>query len=249
MNHFTIVMVGYNSKPWIRKSIESALNQDYPHFDVIAVDAKTTDGTYEILKEYENFENFKLIRNESRKYQVENILKGVEESKEKSIVCTLDFDDWLIDNSVLSYLDSLYSSDVWMTYGSYVDYFDENHQRQITKKRYSNEVIENNRFRDAPWEASHLRTFRRELFLKINKEDFVDRETGNMYDMAGDLVFMFPMLEMSGSRFRVSSKPLYVYNKTNPLSEDKVSLVRQRNIDHRIRNQNKRYSKIESLYD
>lgn len=247
MNHYTIVMVGYNSAPWIRHSVESALSQNHPSFDVIAIDAETNDGTYDILKQYEKFENFTLVRNDPRKYQSENIWTGVQMSKPNSIVCTLDFDDWLIDTEVLTYLDTLYESDdVWMTYGSYINYFSDTNWQQEIKERYEDDVVSSNSFREAHWRASHLRTFRRELFLKIKDEDFIDSETGEMYTMAGDFSFMLPMLEMSGERFKVATKPLYVYNKQNPMSDDKVSVSNQERQADQIR-QREKYTRLESL--
>ena len=241
-------MVGYNSASWIRRCVESALNQDYSDFEVIAIDAETNDGTYDILKEYQSHDNFKLIRNNPRRYQSENILTGVIESKEKSIVCTLDFDDWFPDNNVLSYLNELYDENTYMTYGNYFDYYDENHVYPQSKTRYSDEVIKNNLFRESNWQATHLRTFRRELFLEINPDDFIDNTTDMMYTMAGDLSFMLPMLEMSGERFKVAERPLYVYNKTNPMSDDKVNIAEQVRQADQIKAR-KKYERLRNLYE
>ena len=70
MNHYTILMVGWNSKEWIEKSLQSCLTQDHPNFDVIAIDAQTTDGTYDYLvSQQELFDNLTVVRNETRKYQ------------------------------------------------------------------------------------------------------------------------------------------------------------------------------------
>jgi hypothetical protein len=53
--------------------------------------------------------------------------------------------------------------------------------------------------------------------------------------MAGDLAFMWPMLEMSGlDHFRFIEDVLYVYNETNPLNEHKVSLPLVRHIHNLI---------------
>ena len=247
MNHYTIVMVGYNSVPWIQKSVESALSQEHPSFDVIAIDADTDDGTYDILKKYEGVDNFTLVRNDIRKHQTENIATGVQLSKPNSIVCTLDFDDWLSSPYVLSHLDTLYKNDdVWMTYGSYIDAFDDIVTSHRIKDRYDDDVVTTNSFRTAEWKATHLRTFRRELFLKINQEDFIDKDTGNMYTMAGDLSFMLPMLEMSGERFEVSPRPLYMYNRQNPLSDDKVCLADQERQANQIRGRTK-YQRLDVL--
>jgi len=247
MNNFTIMMVGYNSAPWIRRSIESALGQNYSNFQVVAVDAHTTDGTYEILKEYESDPRFKLMRNEERKYVSENVCIAVDNSPNNTIMCALDFDDWLMRDDVLSILDEVYSNDVWLTYGNYVDYYSDDciiDHKALSD--YPKNVVEGNLFRSDRWRATHIRTFRKSLFQKIDRKDFIDPKTGTWYKMSGDMGYMFPMLEMAGDKHRFVSTLLYCYNKTNPINDDKVSLEEQISCESSIRN-SPVYSRLESL--
>lgn len=220
-NHFTILMNGYNSAPWIRTSVLSALGQDYDNFDVICVDACTNDGTMDVLEEYRFNPKVSILRNATRKFQLENISLGVSWAEEKSIIVTLDFDDWLPHNKVLQQLNNIYTKDVWMTYGTY-----EEHPKASVShiyRAYPDEVIKSNSFRNHRWLASHLRTFRKELFAKIKDED--KKFNGEYLKYAGDLAFMLPMLEMAGEKSRYISDIMYVYNRTNPLSEDKVAIA------------------------
>lgn len=247
MKNFTIMMLGYNSAPWIRKSVESALKQNYKNFQVIAVDAHTNDGTYEILKEYESDPRFTLIRNDERKYVSENVCIAVDNSPDDTIICALDFDDWLIRDDVLSILNDAYNENIWLTYGNYVDYYSDNFiidHKALSD--YPKEVVENNKFRSDKWRSTHLRTFKKSLFQKINRKDFIDPTTGTWYKMAGDMGYMFPMLEMAGQRHKFISTILYTYNKSNPMNDDKVSLDEQLRCEFLIRN-SPIYSKIESL--
>ena len=247
MKNFTIMMLGYNSAPWIRRSIESALKQNYKNFQVIAVDANTNDGTYEILKEYESDSRFKLIRNNERKYVSENVCIAVDNAPDDTIMCALDFDDWLLRDDVLSILNDVYNEDIWLTYGNYVDYYSENFiidHKALSD--YPKDIVENNKFRSDRWRATHLRTFKKSLFQKINRKDFIDPLTGTWYKMAGDMGYMFPMLEMAGNRYKFISTIFYSYNKTNPINDDKVSLQEQLKCEQSIRN-SPVYSKLESL--
>ena len=91
-------------------------------------------------------------------------------SKPNSIIVSVDGDDWLKNGKVLSKLNEVYNSgEVWMTYGTYEEF----PYRDVSYiyQPYPREVIESNSFREYRWLASHLRTYRRELFLKINIED------------------------------------------------------------------------------
>lgn len=246
MNKYCILMMGYNSRPWIEKSLESALGQKHDNFSVIAIDAKTNDGTHDVLLSYEEkHDNLKVVRNINRQYQTQNVKDGVELAESGSIIVTLDFDDWLAHDNVLNVLDSVYNDDVWMTYGSYCDYFSDHQIYHHPRPRYSDDVVRTNSFRNAPWCASHLRTFRKELYEHIKDEDLRDNN-GDYWNMAGDMGFMIPMLEMSGERFVAIQETLYVYNKHNPLSEDKIALERQQEVDRMIRS-NRKYCRLEKI--
>lgn len=249
MNHFTFVLVGYNSAPWIDRCVQSVLLQDYDNFDVIAIDALTNDGTYTILETYTNHDNFRLLRNDPRKYQTENIETGAREAKENSIIVTVDFDDWLPNNQVLNILNEAYDENTWLTYGTYSEYHGPDRYvpaRTDVYRRYPDEVVQQNAFRDYHWLASHLRTFRKPLFEKIDPKDFIDKTTGEYYTMAGDMSFMYPMLEMCGERFKYIDQEMYVYNRTNGLSDDRVNVANQERQANEIKNSN-RYERIESL--
>jgi len=74
------------------------------------------------------------------------------------------------------------------------------------------------------------------LWKKINEEDLKD-ETGNYWSVAGDLAFMFPMLEMSGmEHFKFLSEKLYVYNESNPINDHKVNMSNVLKTTNIIRN-------------
>jgi glycosyltransferase involved in cell wall biosynthesis len=49
----SIITVVYNGKDTLRQTIESVLSQDYPSIDYLVIDGGSTDGTLELLKEYE----------------------------------------------------------------------------------------------------------------------------------------------------------------------------------------------------
>ncbi|MBR1884084.1 MAG: glycosyltransferase family 2 protein [Clostridia bacterium] len=62
----SVIIPCYNVKDYVRKAVDSVLNQSYKNLEIIIVDDSSTDGTYEILKEYEeeNKGKITLIRNE-----------------------------------------------------------------------------------------------------------------------------------------------------------------------------------------
>jgi glycosyltransferase involved in cell wall biosynthesis len=123
INHISIVISTRNSVNYVDKCLESALSQKYSDYEIIFIDAQSNDGTYERAKSYEvNNKNIRVIQNDVRKYQGENILIGTKMSPHNSIIVTLDGDDWLSNENVLSKINSVYNeTDCWMTYGTYVE--------------------------------------------------------------------------------------------------------------------------------
>ena len=90
-----------------------------------------------------------------------------------------------------------------------------------------------------------MRTFKAKLFKHIKKEDFYDPK-GKWLDMAWDLSFYMPFVEMAGHHGRYIHEILYIYNNENPISDFRLNVGRQGALDHFIRSK-PRYPKLESL--
>ena len=157
----------------------------------------------------------------------------------------LDGDDWLASANVLEKLNDTYNAeDCWMTFGSYVEY--PKNVRGKFAKKISDDIIDKNLFRESEWMSSHLRTFRHKLWEKIDKQDFVFSQTDKFYKAAWDLAFVFPMLEMAGQKAKYVKDILYIYNRSNPLNEDKINHNVQLTEEQEVRKKQK-YSLLEEL--
>lgn len=234
-NHITVVMSTRNSVDYIERSIKSALSQGYGHFDVVFFDAQSNDGTFEKALQFRDDPRIRISQNSPRKYQGENIRNGVLLAPDNSIIITLDGDDWFPHNGVLSRINDIYNlTGCWMTYGTYEEF----PYRSVSHiyREYPYEVREKKRFRQYQWLGSHLRTFRKELFLKIKEEDLKDPKTGDYVSYAPDLSFQFPMLEMCGTdRSLYIPEIMYVYNVANPNNESKQDTKEIKRIEDYLR--------------
>ncbi len=139
------------------------------------------------------------------------------------IVVLLDGDDWLLNKNSLSFINDYYNeNDCWIMYGSskWTD------GRQCCSRPYSKDEFP--KLRNLPFKVSHIRTFRAGIYHEIIKQDpnlncFKDKN-GNWYTMTYDVAIFFPLLEIAGfDKVKHNEKPLYVYNRNNPISDDRVN--------------------------
>jgi glycosyltransferase involved in cell wall biosynthesis len=71
----SIVTVSYNQGQFIEDNIVSVINQDYPNVEHIIIDAGSTDGTLDILKNYDSYEHINWI-SEPDEGQSDGLNKG-----------------------------------------------------------------------------------------------------------------------------------------------------------------------------
>ena len=91
----SIIITNYNKGKFLKKSLESALSQNYTNFEIILFDDCSTDDSLEIINK---FKKIKLIKNKKKKFssgplnQINGILKAYKKSK-GDLICLLDSDD------------------------------------------------------------------------------------------------------------------------------------------------------------
>jgi hypothetical protein len=170
-----------------------------------------------------------------------NICAANDEFREDTIVVIVDGDDWLFDEHVLSKLNSYYTEQVWMTNGSYIIV----PQNVVVSPKIS-ENYWNGNIRTKSWEFSHLGTFRKKLFDKIKKKDFMNKQ-GEYFSTTSDQAIMWPLAEMAGPEHSLSlTDVLYCYNRMNPLADDLVNRKDQLDTERDIRGR-KPYVRLEVL--
>jgi len=242
--HFKIIIPFYNVEKWIKYPLKTVLLQEYKNFECILVNDISTDNTIAIAKEViKDDKRFKILNKDKKTGAIGSIYEGIKFSNpsDEDVIVILDGDDWFYNEKVLSILNKKYiDSDCLMTYGSYVEY--PSGKKGQFAKQVPKEVIDKNLYRESPWMTSHLRSCKYKIWKNVNPGD-LKNSNGEFYPMAGGLAMMFPLLEMSGDRALFISDPLIVYNRSNPMNEDKVNHALQMSIEHEIRSKVK-YNKI-----
>ena len=239
MNKFQIIVPFYNVEKWITNCIKSIQGQEYKNYSVTLINDCSTDNTIEVVnKLIKNNDKFKLIHTRENGGALNSTFTGILTADPE------DEDDWFAQKKSLDIVNEAYSeNNCLITYGSYVTYPDKDRgkfSRQIPKW-----VIEKKLFRKNPWMSSHLRTFKYKLWKAIKKSDVINKE-GKIYSMAGDLPVIFPMLEMAEERSYFIDDIVHVYNRANPLNEDKVNHALQLSIEREVR-EKEVYSRLEEI--
>lgn len=215
------------------------MSQRFKDFTCYITDDLSTDNTINIIKNtIKNDSRFILIENKTKMYQPGNydqVIRGLD-IPDDEICVEVDGDDWLPNSNVFELINEVYKDEnIWMTSGSF-KYHD-------GRPGFANPPTNFTNIRNQTFTLSHMRTWKSWLWKKIDVEDLKD-SNGNYWGVAGDLSFMFPMVEMSGGEhFKFIPEVLYIYNESNPINDHKVNLNNVFDIAKKIRNK-KIYKKL-----
>ena len=242
-----VVIPSYNNAQWYERNLDSVFKQVYENYRVIYIDDCSIDGTYDLVRQYvvrHGYQNrITLICNEQRKGALANHYKAVHMCKDDEIIVNLDGDDWLKHNYVFAYINAIYKNpQVWMTYGSYMNY--PSGKRGECSKKLPKSIIRYHAYREYTYITSHLRTFYAGLFKKIKLADLMYQ--GQFIPVACDMAFMVPMLEMAAGRIKFIDEVLYVYNQANPENHFRKRVFLQLKMAH-ITRARKRYMPLSKL--
>jgi glycosyltransferase involved in cell wall biosynthesis len=245
---FVIVVPSYNNAKWYDKNLASIEEQEYDNYRVIYIDDNSNDGMSEKVQAWIERspikEKIEYIRNPVNRGAMYNHYVAIHDCKDAEIIVHLDGDDWLSHPHVLKRLNEIYANpDVWVTYGSHIEY--PTYKRGETARAIPGKIKEKGIYRSHRFCASHLRSGYAGLFKRIKLQDLY--YDGKLYDAAPDMALMFPVLEMAASHAHFVKEIFYVYNRSNPLNEDKVKFARSQAIDHHIRARNK-YEPVASIF-
>ncbi len=137
----SIITPSYNQGTFIRRTIESVLNQSYPNIEYWVIDGGSKDNTISILKEYESDPRFHWL-SEPDRGQGDAVNKGWQLS-EGDILGWLNSDDTYLEGAVKTQIESLINhQEVGLVYGDAL-FIDENdniignyHTRPFDQKRF-----------------------------------------------------------------------------------------------------------------
>ena len=219
-----ILTTTFNCENYISRCIEYLIKQSVEDWICYVMDDLSTDDTPKILTKIKD-ERFIIINNQEKKYQLGNYYEIIQRFDSDDICISLDGDDYFTDNQVLKRVLNEYENGAWVTWGSCI-----NESKNEIIHQEQGDLIN---LRSSLWTPFHLRTWKVFLWRQINKEDLMDN--GNFWTVAGDLAFMYPMIEMAGSHAKYLKEISYCYNDENPNCNHSKNRKMQLENDAKIR--------------
>lgn len=129
MPKVSVLMSNYNTRvDWLKKSIDSALNQTYKDFEIVIVDDGSTDESLDLLLEYEkNDSRIVLVKNEKNIGLASSLNRGLDTCKGEYIA-RMDTDDICYPDRLEKQVEFMDNNPTLILAGAWADTFgdDEN---------------------------------------------------------------------------------------------------------------------------
>ena len=104
MPKISVIVPVYNVEPYLRKCIDSILNQSFTDFELILVDDGSTDASGSICDDYAKYETrIRVFHTINRGLSAARNL-GIDEAK-SNWICFVDSDDWIESNYLSAFMD------------------------------------------------------------------------------------------------------------------------------------------------
>lgn len=215
---FVFVCPMFNMADTLPQLLYSICGQSYSNWRLILID--DVSSKEQAIREREIIDSFltlaqpgwqglpeherKIVTvwNETKRWEVANVLHGISMCNDEDIVCRIDADDWLTEIDALAMIDSAYMQ-------SQCDALWTAHRWAYSDKNISGPMSPGSDPYRHPWVSSHLKTFKKRLLNGVNDENFRN-ENGDYVKRAGDQAIYLPCLH-NAKRYVFLPRVMYHY--------------------------------------
>ena len=230
MIKISIIIPVYNTEKYLKKCLDSIINQTLKSLEIICIDDCSTDNSLNILKEYQLKDNrIKIIEQKENKGQgvARNLGLNIAEGE---YIMFLDPDDWLELNA----LEILYKKSKETNADIiHFNYIEENEKlkssnyknaAKIIKKRFGIKAKNDGFYSLKNSDGSFLYKFDMQVWDKIYKKDFILKNNINFAPNkhGEDHLFTIGCL-ISADKIYYVDEYFYHYTKRNNSERDKIT--------------------------
>ena len=171
----SIIIPVYDVELWLRKCLDSLLNQTYSNIEIILIDDGSTDRSGEICDEYSRKDSRVKVMHIKNSGQSVARNKGLDVSQGEYVLF-VDSDDYLCDGEIIEkFINILNSSKCDFIYTSYCRFNDGNEDEitEILPINLTNKDIENKLGKDILADLIIQNSFHHAPYLKVCRRDFI----------------------------------------------------------------------------
>jgi glycosyltransferase involved in cell wall biosynthesis len=230
MPTISIITINLNNKMGLEKTIQSVINQTYKDFEYIIIDGGSTDGSSDLIKNYENEINYWISERDDGIYEAMN--KGMKHANGEYCLF-LNSGDYLYDKYVFA---NVFLSNPCkdIVYGNIIIDFGETQEIRLSPEK----ITLNHLFRDTLWHPVSF--IKRKLFDIVGYYD-------TSFSIAGDYDFFFKAFVIYNCSQQHINNIISVFNTQGISSKhDFADLVRKERNLTQINNLD---SKVIDLYN
>lgn len=166
---FSVLIANYNNGKYLQEAIYSVLAQTYSHWEIIIVDDKSTDDSYDIYHKYENDPRFHIYYNENNMGC--GYTKHICAIHANGEYCGyLDPDDALLPNA-LEVSGNILSSDINISLAFSRFYFCDENLNIVKESRPLMLKDGESYFEHKDYKAEHFASFRRSKYMQMGGLD------------------------------------------------------------------------------
>ena len=184
--------------------LESVFKQEYNNYKIVYVDDGSPFEVQSRIKAYaaeHKDKNLTILFKQKHDYALKNRVDSIYFCDQDDIVIDVDSHDFLVGRQVLKLVNALYhrKPETWVLYLNNFSFQGIKPKvSSITLGTLPHSVFEANSYRHSNlWVTTELRTFRKKLFMKIDPDDFIDKNN-KFYEAKSDAFTMFPLIELAG---------------------------------------------------
>ncbi|WP_195218202.1 glycosyltransferase family 2 protein [Turicibacter sanguinis] len=242
LTEISIIVPVYNVENYLKKCLDSIVNQSINKFEVILVEDCSTDKSLSICQEYvEKFDNFKLIKHQKNKGLSAARNSGIKNCNGKYLIF-IDSDDWLDLNMVEILYATIQENDCDIVECGFVNVWDNKTTIPQRKEAIltSHDLIIKEYLLSKITAYAFNKIYKKELFIKNQ----IEYPEGKYYE---DQFTTFKLLYNSKKVVKIKT-PLYFYNRrqnsitTSSLSAKDLHVIEQLNLIKKFLKQKGEYA-------
>ena len=205
----TIIVPVYNVEKYLRKCLDSLINQTYKNLEIIVVDDGSTDNSVKICDEFANRDNrITVIRQKNGGISIARNA-GLDKMT-GSYVTFVDSDDYLEINAVEKFLKISITEGADIVCSETIIIFKDRivHNSNKENEKYSTELIKEKILLDKLGNHAATKFYKAELWKNIRFPEKLVYED----------FYIMPSVCVNAKKIVYKCEPLYYYNRINPTS-------------------------------